>query len=118
MVAAAQFSVFQFIGLNSGQTYNVDAYISDVANALVRFDAGSGSSATSPTEWIAPEPVSLVDVALVTGLTDTTKMDIVRANASTGNKLRYAMHLTTLAFRPKLNIPFAAGAKVSAVQLA
>lgn len=117
MAATPQFAVFNFLGRRSGKSYSVDAYVSDVNNAAVRFDEGSGASATSATDWIAPEDVILRDFSMVTGTADTEKLRITRGNTPTGDLLRYAIHLTTLAFRPFLNIGFRRGAKVSAIQI-
>lgn len=118
MVAAPQYGQYLFRGLRSGKTYTVDAYHSDVAAALVRFDAGAGSSSSSPTEWVAPEDVILEDYSIVTGMTDTTKAQLQRNNNPTGDVLRYSLHLTTLALRPRIRIGFRIGQNFRATQLA
>ena len=118
MVAAPQFGTMIFIGLRTRKSYVVDTYHSDVVDALMNFDGGAGASATSPTEWRPPEPVVLTDYTIVTGMTDTTKMQIMRSNGPTGDTLRFVLHLTTLAFRPRLAIGFNAGQDVRAIQRA
>lgn len=106
------------IGEISGRTYIKDLYFDDVVGALLNFDGGSGASATSPIDWRPPEPVRIRDISIVTGLTDTTKLQLTRNGVPTGDILRYAIHLTTLAYRPVLNIPYRAGQVVAGIQLA
>lgn len=118
MVAAPQYGTYVFRGLRSSRIYNVDAYHSDVADALVNFDAGGGASATSPTSWTAPEPVVLVDFAIVTGMTDTTKVQTLRNNQPTGDFLRFTQHLTTSAYRSPVLVGFAPGVEFRAIQKA
>lgn len=118
MAATPQYASFTFIGLQSKKTYTVDAYLSDVANALVRFDGGSGSSSSSPDDWALPEDCALVDYSQVTGTQDTTKLQLLRNNAATGDILRYVPHVSTNAMRPRLNIGFRAGTRFRALQLA
>jgi len=117
MVAAPQYAAMKFVGA-SRRTYSKDVYFSDVAAGQIRFDAGAGAGAATPEEWQAPEPVSLVDFSVVTGLTDTTKAQITRNSVPSGDILRYTIHLTSLPLRPILNIPFAKGDRISAIQLA
>jgi len=118
MVAAPQYAVFKFMGARSGRSYSVDAYLSDVVGALVRFDAGDGASATSPDFWIAPEPVILTDFAIVTGMTDTTKIQMTRNGQPTMDHLRFAMHVQTLAARPSLSTGVAPGVALRIIQRA
>lgn len=118
MAAAPQYATFIFIGRRTGEAYVVDAYLSDVANALVNWDSGVGASSTSEQEWIAPELVTLSDFSIPTGMTDTTKIQLNRNGVSTGKYIRFANHLNTLNNRPYLGTSYAAGHKVSAIQLA
>lgn len=118
MAATPQYGTMKFIGLVTGQTYTKDIYLSDVANARVRWDGGLGASSTSPEFFTPPEPVVMQDYAQVTGTADTTKLQVCRAGVPTGDILRYTIHLTTLNNRPALNIVFAAGQDISANQLA
>jgi len=118
MVAAAQYGSFTFLGLASRLVYTIDAYVSDVANANVRFDSGSGASSTSDTFWAPPEPVQLRDFAMVTGTADTTKIRLVVNGVNTPNILRYTPHLTTNPMRPPLSLVVGAGGRFAAIQLA
>lgn len=118
MAAAPQYGVFCFMGLVSKRIYNVDAYFSDVADALVNFDAGAGSGATSPASFTAPEPIVLFDQAIHTGMTDTTKIQLLRNNQPVGDFLRYTMHLDTSAQRSPVRIGFNTGTEVRAIQKA
>lgn len=113
-----QSGVAIFYGLRSHKTYAKDIYINAVAGALINWDSGQGSSATSETFWTPPEPVALVDVALVTGIVNGTKLQLTRNGVPTGDIIRYGPHTDSVATRPRLNIPFAAGDKIAATQLA
>lgn len=118
MAATPQYAIFTFTGLRTRKTYSVDAYVSDVAGALVRFDAGDGSSTTSPNFFVPPEPMVLTDLAIVTGTQDTTKLQLTKNGKATGDFLRYTMHLTSLARRPSLAIGVNAGSAFRAIQRA
>lgn len=117
MVAAPQFGSLIFVG-DSGQHYSVDAYFSDVVGGLVRFSAGGAAGAATLDHWTCPEGVRLVDMAILTGMTDTTLWQVLRDGNATGDMVRFANHLNTLNSRPILNIPFAGGQQVGGTQLA
>lgn len=117
MAATPQYGTMTFYGMSSRKSYIKDIYISDVANASVRFDAGTGASATSPVDLSFPEPVVMADMSIVTGTVDTTKMQLTRDGMPTGDVLRYSIHLTTLANRPRLSIGIRAGVRFAANQL-
>ncbi|GAI06733.1 unnamed protein product [marine sediment metagenome] len=110
-------ATFTFRGM-TGKTYTKDAYISDVANALVNFDSGIGASATSDTFFIAPEPCHLVDVSIITGPTVIGRLQVIRNSVPTGDILDLTTHVSTIAQRPRLMIGFNKGSKVAAIQLA
>lgn len=116
MVAAPQ-SATLFARGSSGMTYQIDLYISDVNAAPVRFDEGAGASATSQTFWTPPEDVTVEDISIVTGLTDTTKMRLTINGEPKSQVTRYALHLTTLNNRPKLGIQITSGRRVGFIQL-
>lgn len=83
----------------------------------MNWDSGAGASANSETFWTPPEPGMLTDYAMVTGMVDTTKIQMTRNGVPTGDVLRYTVHLTTLNSRPRLNIPYVPGDKIAALQL-
>ena len=116
MAAAPQLATISLLGLQTGRTYAIDVYFSDVVGGLANFDSGGGASATSDTFYIMPENVRLTDFSVVTGLTDTTKVAVVSNGVQTGNRIRYANFLNTLATRLALNIPFRAGSKLGFIQ--
>lgn len=116
-MATAEPGTLLFMTL-SGKTIPIDIYVSDVDAAMVNLDGGAGASATSPTTYIIPAHGSIVDFSIVTGNTVTTKLAVMRDNVDTGAKLRSSIHLTTIAARPKLNIPFQAGSQLSLIQRA
>ncbi len=103
MVAAPQYATMTFLG-RRGRTFSKDCYLSDVANALINWDAGAGASATSPANFRTSQWCRLIDFAIVTGMTDTTKIQLVVNGQPTGDFLRYSIHLTTLSTRAPLNI--------------
>lgn len=118
MAATPQYGTMVFMGLSSKRIYNTDIYISDVADALITWDGGAGAGTGSPTSWTAPEPVVLVDFAIVTGTQDTTKIQLLRNNQATGDFLRYTQHLTTSAQRSPVRLGFTPGTEIRAIQKA
>ncbi len=118
MAAAPQYGTMVFIGQQSKRVYNVDTYFSDVVDALANFDGGGGASATSPDSFTAPEDLLLNDMSIVTGMTDTTKVQILRGNQPTGDFLRYTQHLTTAPARSPLRLGFARGTQIRMIQKA
>lgn len=118
MAATPQYGTMVFVGRKFGMHYNKDIYVSDVATGNINFDDGNGASSTSETFWTPPEVVLLVDFVMTTGTADTTAIRPSRDGIPTGDTLRYLAHLTTLNNRPRLNIPFGAGQKVGAKQIA
>lgn len=119
MVAAPQYAVMTFRSeADPNVTYTKEVYLSDVAAAPVRWDAGNGAGSASETSWTPPEDVILDDFAIPTGMTDTTKMQMTADGTPTGDILRYAPYVNTINNRPLPNIPFAGGVKIGANQLA
>ena len=118
MAAAPQYGTMVFIGQQSKRVYNVDVYFSDVADAQSRWDGGGGASATSPDSFTAPEDLLLNDFSIVTGMTDTKKIQILRGNQPTGDFLRYTQHLTTSPARSPLRLGFARGTQIRTIQKA
>ena len=116
MVATPQYGQMIFIG-QSGKSYCVDLYVSDVNAALINFDGGGGAGSTSPTTWVCPENVTLVDFSMTTGTADTEKIRLVVNNKPLASVLRYVQHVSTNANRPRLSQGFAKGSQVSAFQI-
>lgn len=114
---ASSYGSAVFRGLRTGMTYYKDIYLDDTAGNLVRWDAGSGANATSATEWVAPEPVALVDFCIASA-TGQTKTQLIRNQIPTGDILRNALQLSTVTYRPVLRVPFQGGVKIQAIQLA
>lgn len=118
MVAAPQFGTMVLVGQRTGRVYNVDTYFSDVVDALSNFDGGGGASATSPTSFTCPEDVLLSDFSIVTGMTDTTKVQVLRGNQPTGDFLRFTQHLTTAPARSPVRLGFRMGTELRCIQKA
>lgn len=110
-------AIFTFLGLQTGQTYPVEAYIADVDGGNVRFDSGSGASASSDTFWTPPELVQLRDISVKTGPTVTFKMRLIINGINQAGLYRYEMHLSTLALRPAISLAVQAGARFAAVEV-
>jgi hypothetical protein len=116
MAATPQYAGFFFRG-ESGKTYSIDAYVSDVNGGLVNFDAGAGAGASAPTYFIAPENMILTDFSMTTGTADTEKIRICKNGVSTPNVLRYVQHVSTNSDRPTLSIGFTQGTQITAFQI-
>jgi len=108
---------FTFLGLQTGMTYPIEGYIADVANGNVKFDSGSGASATSDSFWTPPEPVQLRDISIKTGPTVTFKLRLVVNGINMPGLYRYEMHLSTLSYRPSISLGVPAGARFAAVEI-
>lgn len=117
MAAAPQNANLFFKGLQSGKTYGIAMYCSDVVGAYNTMSLDGLAATTSPNFWYAPENVVLVDASVITGLTDTKAWKFMANDVSTGNILYHAMYLSSLATRPTPGIPYGKGTKISIVQV-
>jgi len=94
----------------SGKTYAVDFYIADVVNTAVKFDGGSGASASSNAFWKCPENVMLYDLSIATGPTVMVALVPTADGGQIGNfRFRIANFLNSLATRPAIALGFRAG---------
>jgi len=116
MVATPQYGSFVFQG-QSGKSYSIDLYVSDVNGAAINLDGGGGAGASSPQFWVAPENVVLKDYSQVTGTADTEKIRLTANGRPLSHVLRYGVHLTSLATRPALNVGFSKGTQIGALQI-
>jgi len=117
MAAAPQYGTITIMSKN-GTSISVDAYFSDVANALATFDSGAGAGTGSETFFKCPINGVIVDFSVVTGLTDTTRGRVTINGSPTKSILRWGNHVNTINNRPKPNIPIYAGENLGIVQLA
>jgi hypothetical protein len=117
MAAAPQYGTITITSSN-GTSISVDAYFSDVANALANFDAGAGAGATSETFFKIPINGVITDFAVTTGLTDTTRGRVTINGSPTKSILRWGNHTNTINNRPRPNIPVYAEENLGIVQLA
>lgn len=117
MVAAPQYATVTLYN-KGGLTKAIDTYLSDVANANGNFDSGQGASSTSDDEYVIPFGGHIIDFSINTGMTDTTKIEVLVNNTPTGDFLRYANHLNTLTSRIPLRIPVTAGQRIRFIQRA
>jgi len=115
MAAAARNGTMIFRG-QSGKTYAVNVYCSDVSGAYVTFSY-NGAAGTGSTNFItAPENVVLSDYSIVTGVTDTTVLVAQSNDTNKGVVIAQANHVNTIATRPQNLTGWQAGSKISFTQ--
>ncbi len=115
-VAAPQIATVTFRGAK--RTYHKELYCSDVDTGRTNWDAGDGAGSSSPEYFIPPVPMALIDISILTGMTDTTKMQLTVGGAVTGDYFTFANHLNTLPERVPISIPIPAGLQVTFIQRA
>lgn len=113
---AAELGSITLLG-RSGKTYIVDLYIPDAVAGLVGFAPNGAATATSPTQYRVPEACMITDVSVATGTTAVGLVLTQNNGSIQGGVLRYANFLNTLASRPALRIPLAAGDFLGAVNI-
>jgi len=118
MAATPKNGTMIFRGLQSGQSYIRGFYNPDVAGSSITFDGGAGAGASSPNFITFPENVALVDVAVVSGIVDTTQVRLTSNSIPSVQLLRWTTHLESLNMRPVLNIQVAAGNRFSGICVA
>ncbi len=118
MAAAPQYATMTFVGLRTQKTYSKDVYCSDVVSGGINFDNGAGAGAGTPEEYTAPEPLILRDFSILTGMTDTTAIQLTRNGVPTGDIIRYANYLNTLNSRPPFTVGFKALDRIAGIQIA
>ncbi len=96
----------------------LDLYFDDGAGNPVRFDGGSGASATSPTFYTIPPGGGILVDVVIASATGQTKTQINRNNQATGVILRNSVYLASITTRPPLAVPFAGGSQLTMTQLA
>lgn len=117
MAATPQYGSMMFKGVQTGRTYVVDVYISDVLASPINWDNGSGATSTSLVYWKAPENVILYDFSVKTGLADTATFYMTSDGSQVASsRIRHANFVNTIATRPALNIGFRAGSNIGAIQ--
>jgi hypothetical protein len=94
---------------DDGMTYPVDGYIADVVGHAVNFSNGVGAAtATSRQTFVAPVNGFIGRIAVHTGPTVSTGLEIIVGGASHG-QIRYTSYLDSLATPGPLRIPIRAG---------
>lgn len=116
MVATPQYFTAMFS--NGGPPEYIDGYISDVADAYVRWDGGQGAGAASPTEYKMPRTQALVSMNISGDPVDTTKVMVFRNGKYTNNILRYLHFQHDTVSKPSLLIWFNQGDTLQLVQKA
>jgi hypothetical protein len=102
----------------SGQTYMRGCYFPDAAGGVIRFDNGAGASATSSDFATWNETVSIQDIVLGTATTPAALQFRLTLNGTPTSQLfRVALQLTSVAFRPRLNLTIPAGARLGGIMV-
>lgn len=96
----------------NGKAYGVTIYNPDVSGSYATFSQIGAAGSSSQTFWIVPSDVTLVDMAVVTGIVDTTVLT-VQANDLTVGAVQWAGVVNTLANRAVPTLSFRAGTKVT-----
>lgn len=106
-----------FVGRQSGRRYGVSCYVSDVIGAAVTFNVNGAAAAGSPSTFQLPEPVTLVDAAVITGPTVMTGFKLQSGGMDIpGSSFLLGSVLTTIQTRIVPNISFGAKSIIGAVQ--
>jgi len=100
-----------------GLTFTKDVYFDDAAGAAVRWDEGSGASATSTTFYTPRSLCAITDVCIATA-TGQTKTSIVLNSIPAGGILRNSLHLASVVTRPHMAVLLPAGTELKLIQLA
>ena len=108
--------VITFRGLNTGRTYSLSFYSSDVVGANMTFNSNGIAVAGSQTFWNTPEDVIVDDISIITGMTVTTTGMFMVNDVSTGNIFAIANIINTLAYRNFPHISIARGKKFTIIQ--
>ena len=102
---------------DSGRTYNVDFYASDVVGAACTFNPNGAAISGSLTFYKLPESATIIDLSIATGLTATTgvvlKMD---DGIVPGRAYRLANYLNTINSRPPIGLRMPAGTNFGMLQ--
>lgn len=112
-MVTATYGTAMFKGVQSGKTYPVDMYISDVVGAPITWDSGNGATSTSLGFWRAPEQVVLYDLSIATGPTVMTQLVPTSNGGPIGTfTFRIANFLNSLATRPSIALGWDKGSNV------
>jgi len=110
MAAAKNFQL-GFVG-QSGRTYSVNGYTADTAAYTNRFSV-SGKAGAATSEYVKfPEAVTLIDFSMQTGTTQTQMVMTESGAPKNGTVMGTVEHVSTIAQRPRLNIPFGNGTMI------
>lgn len=116
MAAAPQRFVLTLEGRSGGRT--LSGYASDVANTFCTLSASTYAGTGADNNYIAQSAGVISGASITTGLTDTKAFSVVINGVPVGQIVDYVSHVSTVADRPKLRIPFGAGAKIQLLQVA
>jgi hypothetical protein len=114
MVTATN-GILRFRGV-SGQEYVYNVYISDVVAATCKFSTTGAAVTGSDGFFISPEPMELVDVAIVTGPTVIFNLLPYVNDILQPSMINLAAVINTLQTRSFTHLKVMGGRKVSLVQ--
>jgi len=113
-----------FIFQSGRQSYSIQGVLQDAAGGAIRFDSGNGIAIGSPTTTGTDfktfgEEVMLKDIIIGTaGTPAALNFRLTLNGVPTTQVFLVAAHLTSITFRPQLNLPVPAGARLGGVMLA
>lgn len=104
-----------FIGNQTGLTFQKSFYWADAVGTMARIDSGLGTPGATGGEnyCVFSEPVTLIDIATVTGPTVALTGRLMSNYEYTPISFAWTNHLNTLPSRPPLKVPFKAGSRIS-----
>jgi len=101
----------------SGATYARQTWFPDAAGSSLRFDQGAGVSASLGETFTSfPEDVFIRDIAITAGGTPAATFFRLTLNGSpTSQQFAVAGNLTSVAFRPQMNLPIPYGSRLGGI---
>jgi hypothetical protein len=102
----------------SGQTYARGFYLPDAAGGVLHFDNGAGASSTSQDFATWNETVAIKDFFILTTATPAaTQFRLTMNGVPTSQLFSVAAHISTVTFRPQLNLTIPAGQRLGGVMV-
>jgi len=101
---------------NSGKTYSLNFYSSDVIGSPVTFSLQGVAGTASSNFYILPENCQIMDISFVSSNTVTTNLSLNINDQPIGVVIPLASVLTTLATRFVPKTPLPSGRKFSILQ--
>ena len=104
------------VSTSTGARYNIEVYVADAAGTQLTFNPNGLASATSATDWTAPENVIITDISVLAAPTAVGATWTANGATINGATLRWNNQLETLANRIAMAVPIAKGTRVGGLQ--